>query len=104
MAAHAIVVWRVGRDHTPRRTVRLDQLGLRPRARLRRWLASGTVTYVGAHPGVVGQRHELPVARDGVDAVHHPRHRRLPELVEERVRVGAVFVLHSLRPGCVLVS
>ena len=97
-AAHAIVVWRVGRDHTPRRTVRLYQIGLGPGLGCPLGRRE-TVTYVGAHPGVVGQRHELLVPRDGVDAVHHPRHRRLSELVEERVRVGAVFVLHSLRPG-----
>ena len=60
LAAHSIVVWRVGRDDSsPCSPYASDdglELGLAGRAGLQ-------TTDVGADPGVVGQRHEFPVAR-----------------------------------------
>src|ERR1700757_167141 len=53
-----------------------------------------TLAKVRTHPGVVGQRHQFLVSRDGVDPVGHSRDGRLAQLVEERIGIGAVFVPH----------
>ncbi len=42
---------------------------------------------------------QLPVSGDDVKVVAHPRHGRLAQLVEERVRIGTILVAHRLGPG-----